>query len=324
MPEDELADLPVVFSFAEIPLDGFRWDEATQAWVDEEEGQDGDNSVLEHFPDGLPADAQPRGLMSVPTPRRAQVKALGPLRRELRLKPVPMRGLDVRAVYRALSRAGCATWVKGGTFPLIAGVFFFRSVRKFQKKAGLPVDGVYGNATHRALGRYFDAYAIKLYQDAKVGLTGAELKRQKFRSHCLYLYANRHLVRYTMSGSRMTIVRKNLRPDNVFRYGQIWEDCSSIGKGLCKWIGIPDPNGFGYGNPWGFTGTSSVRGVPVPHRADSLKIGDHIYTGWSPFNHMWYSIGSGLGFSHGKDSDPRIVPWSYRPVARIRRFITED
>jgi hypothetical protein len=110
---DPLADLPVVFDVADIPIDG-TVDGIAQTddgrWVDTEE-PDADNSVLA----GQPGNALPeiRSLSSAaaaPT-RRAQVKVVGPLRRELRYKkPVPMRGRDVRAVVRALSRAGIVTW----------------------------------------------------------------------------------------------------------------------------------------------------------------------------------------------------------------------
>jgi hypothetical protein len=127
-----------------------------------------------------------------------------------------------------------------------------------------------------------------------------------------------------MSGSRMFIVRNGLTPGNVFRYGSIWEDCSSIGKGLFKWIGVPDPNGFGYGNPWGFTGTMNRTGQRIyPNSTADLRIGDAIFTGPGNHTHVWYSIGSSLGFSHGKESDPRIVPAFYRPVSRVQRYIKE-
>lgn len=319
---DPLDALPVVFDMSEIPTDGIKL--VVDGWADSED-PDEDNSVLE----GVDFDALPveRHLESLATPRLAQVKVVGPLRRELRYKKAMIRGKDVRAVNRALSRAGVIRWKTGGLFPLVAGMGFRRAVTTFQRRHGLAADGVYGNATHRALGRFFDAYAIRLYQDAKIGLTGNELKRQQFRSHALYLYHMRHRVHYTMGGSRMTIVRRWLLPGRVFDRGDIYEDCSSIGKGICHLVGIPDPNGFGYGtqqhpNVWGFTGTMAAHGTFVPARLSSLKIGDAILTGNSPYTHVWYYIGGGLAMSHGKEADPRIVPWDYRPVAAIRRYIT--
>jgi hypothetical protein len=199
---------------------------------------------------------------------------------------------------------------------------------EFQRRNKLTVDGVYGNATHRALAKHFDAYAIKMYQDAKIGLKGPELQRQQFRSSALYLYHMRSQVRYTMSASRMSIVRRWLTPTNAFSFGQLWEDCSSIGKGMFKWIGVVDPNGFGYGtkaspNPWGFTGTMSQHGRTIERRVSLLKIGDAMFTGSGSYTHVWYYIGGGLAMSHGKDSDPRIVPWNYRPVALVKRYIAD-
>jgi hypothetical protein len=307
-------DLPVVFDFDEIPVDDDH--------VDSE--PDADNSVLGAYPDhALPEPKHDRMLTASKPTRPAKAKVLGPLRRELRMKKVPMRGKDVRAVNRGMARAGIIKWQRGGLFPLVAGIFFFRNIRKFQKKMGLHVDGVYGNATHRAMGKFMDQFAIKLYQDAKIGLSGPELKRQRFRSHALYLYHMRDRIHYTMGGSRMTIVRRKLMPENLFRFGDIWEDCSSIGKGMFKWITIPDPNGYGYDNAWGYTGTMTRTGRSIPAVLNSMKIGDAMLTGSFPYTHVWYYIGSGYGISHGKESDPRIVLWNYRPVAHVQRYIPD-
>jgi len=319
---DPFDELDPVFDYDDIPLDGFHLD-GDGEWVDEEE-PDEDNSVLEHAPGhALPPDPQARAAKMTTPQRMAKVKAVGPLRRTLRQKKIPMRGKDVIAYRRAMTKLGIIPWKKGRVYSPVAGPLFFVLLKRAQRKLRLPADGVLGNATHRGLAKYMDAYAIKQLQDAKIGLTGAELKRQKFRSHCLYLYHNRHRVHYTMSASRMSIVRRNLSFTNMWRSGDLWEDCSSIGKGLFKWIGVPDPNGFGYGNPWGFTGTMTRTGRSVAISHASLQIGDAILTGRYPYVHVWYSIGSANGFSHGKESDPRIVPVFYRPPARVQRYIRE-
>jgi hypothetical protein len=325
-PADPLEGLPVVLDFDEIPLDGFHQDENGD-WVDEEE-PDEDNSVLGEFTDhALPPDhPQLKRPRQTGPPRQALARVVGPLRRELRFKRAPkmMHGKDVRAIYRALSRAGIVRWKPGGLFPLWYGTGLRRHVIRFQRRKGLNADGVYGPATHRALAPYFDAYGIKMYQDAKIGLTGAELDRQQFRSYCLFLYHWRDRVHYTMSASRMSIVRRRLTFQRVWSQGDLWEDCSSIGKGLYKWIGRPDPNGYGYDNPWGYTGTMLKTGSKVAYSGSgSLRVGDAILTGNYPYVHVWYYIGSGLGFSHGKESDPRIVPHAYRPITRVQRYIKE-
>lgn len=318
MAVDPLDALPVIYDYAELPPDGFHKD-ADGNWVDEE-GLDEDNSVLETaLGNALPMG---RSLSSVSAAvRMPQVKALGPLRREIRAKKVPMRGLDVAAVHRALARAGCAQWKKGGVFSWVAGPFFFRSLGKFQKKMGLKVDFVYGNATHRELGRFFDALAIKRYQDAKIGLTGVELKRQRLRSTALYLIHNRHMVGYTMTGLRMTIIRKKLSLGSIFKYGPIWEDCSSSVRGIYYLIGAPDIMGYGYGDSRGYTGTMSNTGRSIRAVLSLLKIGDAFLTGPGNYSHTWMYIGSGWGYSHGKMSDPRIVPWDYRPIRRVQRYL---
>ncbi len=319
MNADDLDGLPVVFDFADIPPDGFHQDENGD-WVDEEDG-DADNSVLEDAP-GY-AITEPVGLLAATGNRKAQVKVVGPLRRELRPQGAkkPLVGKDIVAVKRALSRAKIIRWKPGGAFTPVAGPLFYTAVKRFQRRAGLYADGVYGNATHRALGKHYDAYAIKLYLEAKIGLTGAELKRQKLRAQCLYLYSVRHRVHYTMGGSRMSIVRRGLKIGDLFRDGDLYEDCSSSIRGLYKLAGHKDIMAFGYDKPWGFTGTMVNTGFQITPRLESLKIGDCFLTGYQPWTHTWMYIGSGLAFSHGKESDPRVVPWAYRPIDRCQRYI---
>lgn len=309
-PENTVADLEPIFDYALVPLE----DDAEP---------DADNSILGMYPNhALPDRLGAPAATTFTTPnRRALVKVVGPLRREIRAKKVPMRGTDIVAIKRALSHAKIMPWSRA--FTPVAGWFFFVLLKKFQKKHGLKADGVYGPATHKALAKYFDAWGIKLYQSAKIGLKGAALKRQQFRAHCLFLYHMRDRIHYTMGPSRMSIIRRYLKFENVFSQGDLYEDCSSIGKGMFKWIDVPDPNGFGYNSPLGYTGTMTNTGRTISYGAP-LKIADAFLTGYYPYHHTWYYYGDGIGFSHGKEADPRFVPWNYCPVNRIQRYIKED
>lgn len=338
LPPDPLEGLPVVLDFDNLPLDGIKPRSGSDGWTDgewdDEEEPDEDNSVLADRPGHyLPApDARARAAYGL-TARKPQARIVGPLRRELRARKTPFVGKDVqgyrRAMDRLMVRKGKQKWRRGVVYSNVAGPLFYAKLRRAQKLLGLPADGILGNATHRALAPYMDAYAIKLIQTAKLSASGPELARQKLRAQGLYLINERERVGYTMGPSRMSIVRRWLVIGALFRYGDLWEDCSSSVKGIFKLAGLPDPNGFGYGTParpntYGFTGTMLRTGHEISPRRDNLKIGDAFFAGAYPYTHMWYYIGGGYAFSHGKPSDPRLVPYNYRPIARAQRYIEPD
>lgn len=76
-------------------------------------------------------------------------------------------GSDVKAVKRALARAGFGPGRLAGLTELF-GPFSVIFLKRFQRKNHLPVDGVYGPATHHLLVPHFDAYSRSLYLRATI------------------------------------------------------------------------------------------------------------------------------------------------------------
>src|SRR5437879_3068706 len=72
-----------------------------------------------------------------------------------------MHGKDILATKRGLAHAGMRPWGYGLTEK--AGNRWVKDVKRFQKKSGLHVDGVYGPATHKKLLKYFDKRVAYLY-----------------------------------------------------------------------------------------------------------------------------------------------------------------
>lgn len=76
-------------------------------------------------------------------------------------------GPDVLAVKRALVKAGHGN---GIALTMFMGAQAVENLKAFQKAEGLPVDGVYGSATHAKLAPFFDAYGISLLEQELVAL----------------------------------------------------------------------------------------------------------------------------------------------------------
>lgn len=72
-------------------------------------------------------------------------------------------GPDVLAVKRALKAAG---YGRGIVLNRKFGSAVDRQLRRWQKNHALPVDGVYGEKTHKTLLPWFDDYGKKLLEDA--------------------------------------------------------------------------------------------------------------------------------------------------------------
>ncbi len=81
-----------------------------------------------------------------------------------------MRGPDVLAMKRALSRAGYGRWT---AFTPLFGPFTVTLLKRFQKDHGLRSDGVYGPKTHEKLEGFLDAYGRHLYGRYDPGLVKA-------------------------------------------------------------------------------------------------------------------------------------------------------
>lgn len=226
---------------------------------------------------------------------------------------VGSRGNDVKAVQRALTRAGF-----GGKLSRAFGVFGVGTrtrVKKAQKAYGLPATGVYGLATHARLVAAFADYEIFLYTGHNPHESAEDRTRRLIVAAALALYAVADQIFYTQGPQRMSIVRRRLRPPFIGA-GSIYEDCSSLVTG-CYWIGGgPDPNGRFF-NLLGYTGDMADHGRSVT--LAQAKICDVVlYKSPSyptrPWAHAAIYIGGGRVVSFG--SRPiRILPIDYRTGA---------
>jgi cell wall-associated NlpC family hydrolase len=106
-------------------------------------------------------------------------------------------------------------------------------------------------------------------------------------------------------------------------------DCSSFAS-WCLWNGLHVPfdvpdvvNGYSWGA--GFTGTMAAHGRRVKNPDNALR-GDLVLYGSPPnYSHVAIVVGRRHGrlmvVSHGSEPGPFLLPYDYRPVAQIRRYI---
>jgi hypothetical protein len=255
--------------------------------VDEGFPPDGDNSLL--APAGEGVGPEPRLFAMAPLKQRRVVPFVRTLKRG-------MKGKDVLAVKRSLSRAGYLKWTK---FTPLFGPIMFRQLKKFQKAKGLRADGVYGPKTHAALARYFDSFSIHLL----LSIPKKKTKRDVIVATAILGYNKRSLINYTQSSLRMDGVKHHIHPPQVPH----WEDCSSFAT-WCYWVaGASDPNGLGYSG-LGFTGTLATQG----RRVSTPKPGDLGLYGFFPYHHVVVYIGNGRCISHGSSVGPLLLNVFYR------------
>jgi hypothetical protein len=70
----------------------------------------------------------------------------------------------------------------------------------------------------------------------------------------------------------------------------------------------------------GYTGTLASHGQHVygtPHRGDLV-----LYGYGFPYSHVAVYVGSGHVISQGGEDGPRYLPWTYRSVAQVRRYVS--
>lgn len=201
------------------------------------------------------------------------------------------RGPQVKALKRALSRAGYGTWL-GAKFTALMGPFATRSLNRFKTARGLPANGVYDKAAWRQLAPYFDAYSIRHLLNAKTAApTRDEKLRNAFLAELMYLYNRRALLSYTQR-----------RPFDT-RKPPAGLDCSASGEWAAKWTGMMKSlsgyPSFGYGN------TDSqlhryrqLRALRAGIRG--AEVGDPVYygRGGDP-SHVAFYIGDGRVWSFG-------------------------
>ena len=155
--------------------------------------------------------------------------------------------------------------------------------------------------------------------------------RRRAAEAALLAYCNRFSVHYTQGWRRWDGIRlhKNARQGQYPNYA----DCSAFAT-WCLWNGLY----IGYGQPdtvnranWqaGFTGTLMAFGKPISIlsakrdmlTADVVLYG---YYGSTP-THAAICVGRLNGMpmvvSHGSESGPFYLPYNYRRIVGVRRFI---
>jgi cell wall-associated NlpC family hydrolase len=222
---------------------------------------------------------------------------------EPRLLKIGAKGRDVRAVQRALRKAGFRP--KADKITNVFDAALEAQVKEFQRARGLPdVDGEVGTDTYAALAPHFDAFSRLLLERAAKAGEEATTTRQKIvaAAHCGY--ANRERVRYTQTAQRMEGVRRRLLPPTCPEF----EDCSSFVTWCYFAAGAPDPNGLAY-NGFGYTGTQIGQG----QETSRPKPGDLVFYGHSKtdINHVTLYVGNGKVISHGQESGPQLFPIDY-------------
>ena len=220
-------------------------------------------------------------------------------------------GPDVLGLKRALVKA--VVFVHKPDDPPITnqyGTKTIEAVRRFQRKAGITVDGIYGLESHKKLMPHYDAYGAHLMGLSK-GDQPAITTRQRVAAEAIWGYNNRGSIHYAQ-----------IRPyvDLGHRLPQTL-DCSSFSTVVYKRANAPDPNARLY-DGLGFTGTLAQHGRQVS--LSQARPGDLVLYGsggW-PYHHVSVYVGFGRCVSHGSEGGPYLVPIDYRSDrAQIRSYL---
>jgi putative peptidoglycan binding protein len=285
--------------------------EAPADYTDAKEFQtDGDDALLGHGTD--PGTALPRLIAGVPEtapPPRATRVVVFP-----RTVKQGMKGYDVLAIKRAISRAGFRKW--GYAYTPSFGAVLTKQLKSFQRKNKLTADGVYGPKTHVAMKKWYDGYGARLMLREQKVL--AQQKQNDPRKLVVigatWGYNHRWLIHYTQGPSRMYGVRNHVHIPGIPYY----EDCSSFATWCYYQAGLPDPNGLGY-NGQGYTGTLGNHG----RWTSVAKPGDLCLYGWAPYHHVTVAISSSMCISHGSEIGPLLLPIHYRgDMSTLRSYIS--
>jgi cell wall-associated NlpC family hydrolase len=218
-------------------------------------------------------------------------------------------GKDVKAVKRALSRAGYIRW--GGFTPFL-GPFAVRSLKRFQKAKRLKADGVYGLATHNVLCKCkakrkpkemaFDKYARSLMASWEDPNAEDTIRKEMVRV-AMYAVAREPYIHYSQARPMVDMAPPPNYPSVM--------DCSGFATWVYKSVGAPDPNGYSPEYPgWGYTGTQIAHGRKVEPK--DLKPGDLVFYGRGSVTHVAIYIGDGKVASHGSEGGPMVLPMYYR------------
>ena len=241
--------------------------------------------------------------------RRASTKSrVVPFKRTLRKGDI---GPDVLGTKRALVKAGTLTYPPADELTRQFGNRMLAGLERFQKRAGITVDGVYGLESHRHLMRYFDAYGAYLMGLSK-GETPAITSRQRVANEAVWGYNNRGQIHYAQ-------VRPMRMLDMGHRLPQTG-DCSEFATVCYKRASCPDPNARLFDGA-GYTGTLAQHGRLVS--LSQARPGDLVlYGGGWPYHHVAVYVGFGRVVSHGSEGGPYLVPIDYRSDRRqIRSYL---
>jgi hypothetical protein len=150
--------------------------------------------------------------------------------------------------------------------------------------------------------------------------------RERAVQAALLAHAHKDQVHYTEGKDRwLGITKKRVASHGEFAH---FADCSSFAT-WCLWNGLAQlfhtedvVNGEGWGA--GFTGTMYKHGMVVPNIASVLR-GDCVLYGPPPGQHVAIVVdvtdGTPMVISHGCEQGPFYLPYNYRSVHQIRRYI---
>jgi hypothetical protein len=168
---------------------------------------------------------------------------------------------------------------------------------------------------------------MNVYLDRK---QRAASRRRAVQAAMLLLH-NAQAVHYTQGPDRWQGINQKLDESR----GQFpnYGDCSSSAT-WCLWNGIYLPwVGVGdvvNGDRWnaGYTGTMARHGREVHHVRNVIR-GDCVLYGPAPtYEHVAIVVGHRKGVpivvSHGSEAGPFLLPYNYRDVGQIRRYILRE
>lgn len=181
------------------------------------------------------------------------------------------------------------------------------ALRHFQRSRGLKADGVYGEATHRKLRRYFDAYGAHLMR-SYVQRPGESRQRAIIVSWAIFSYHNAPRHYSQLPAARAPYYRHTRPPDMWYS-----ADCSGFAL-WCLWgAGVPTSACGPYD---GWTGSMQEHGRVVSLR--DAKPGDMVFY----HNHVAVYVGNNRIVSHGHEGGPFLVNVWYRSDLReVRSYV---
>lgn len=134
-------------------------------------------------------------------------------------------------------------------------------------------------------------------------------QRKHLRAAMLFLIAHERQVHYAQVRPMRTAHLYEEQAAELFQAGHgITMDCSEAVTLLCRWAGLQDPNGMGYGG-YGFTGTL-LQHLPHYPSAKDADVGALVVFGGGTGHHVGMVLEPGtdpLLFSHGSEADPRKI-----------------